>query len=598
MNINSHPCHVGVVTKSLTVSILVTSFFVLSSTAIRGQGASPPTPLGLAPGTPAGSYALSSIDSVNPFNGHVNVTLQLSGASGRGDAGGPVTLAFNSPANWHVRTYYDENGGAYYVVEPPDVNGELFMGEFRVTWNAEGGGAINQCVDQRSIYQLTLTRLTVTEPDGTEHQMRDTLTGGQVLGNAGCYPDGPSRGSVFVSADDSGVTYIADAPIYDGIYVGNEWPTGGVAGGWLLLKDGRRYRVGSANGQSQMRDRNGNQMSWGTSFTDSLNRQITSDWLAPNATQCSALGFGETSSCQFVAYKGFNGTEAGIERKIWIAYLNSSARLPIGVLLPNGLSYRFYYNNYQDLTRIDLPTGGTIEYDYAPGMDGPQPDYSQVVEGAVPGTYLSAPQGAIYRRVTERRVYREGHVLESRQTFSKPEYIYNLQGSGASITFSTGNLGYVERKQFDASNNLLSSEKHYFYGSPYSSLFNGSMSYPGWKEGREYRTEIFDASGNLLKRVNQTWQQRAPVAWYSGPADGEPGNDPRLAETITTLENGVMSKSSFTYDSTVPYNILMDVYEYDYGDGQPGPLIRHTHTDYLKTNPVNGLDYTATNIYL
>ena len=43
------------------------------------------------------------------------------------------------------------------------------------------------------------------------------------------------------------------------------------------------------------------------------------------------------------------------------------------MFLPDGLSYRFYYNQYDDLTRIDLPTGGSIKYEYGPGLDGPKP---------------------------------------------------------------------------------------------------------------------------------------------------------------------------------------------------------------------------------
>src|SRR5262249_45057058 len=46
------------------------------------------------------------------------------------------------------------------------------------------------------------------------------------------------------------------------------------------------------------------------------------------------------------------------------------------------------------------------------------------------------------------------------------------------------------------------------------------------------------------------------------------------------------------------YNNQTDSYEYDYGPGTAGTLIRHTHTDYVITNSVNGIDYTATGVYL
>src|SRR5437588_12471304 len=45
------------------------------------------TPAAIAPGSPAGSYALSGFDTVNLFNGKVNVRLPLLDIGGRGEAG-------------------------------------------------------------------------------------------------------------------------------------------------------------------------------------------------------------------------------------------------------------------------------------------------------------------------------------------------------------------------------------------------------------------------------------------------------------------------------------------------------------------------------
>ena len=59
-----------------------------------------------------------------------------------------------------------------------------------------------------------------------------------------------------------------------------------------------------------------------------------------------------------------------------------------------------------------------------------------------------------------------------------------------------------------------------------------------------------------------------------------------------------MSKQTVTYDDTVPFNNRADVYEYDYGNGAAGALVRRTHTDYLKTNAVNSIDYTTTSIHI
>ena len=49
----------------------------------------------------------------------------------------------------------------------------------------------------------------------------------------------------------------------------------------------------------------------------------------------------------------------------------------------------------------------------------------------------------VYRRVTERRLYKEGHVLVNKQTFSKPEHTQN------------GNAGFVEKKVYDSNGTTL-----------------------------------------------------------------------------------------------------------------------------------------------
>src|SRR5262245_9949154 len=50
------------------------------------------TPLGLTPGAPAGSYALSEFENLNLFNGNLNFSLPLTRVGGRGGAGFPVTM--------------------------------------------------------------------------------------------------------------------------------------------------------------------------------------------------------------------------------------------------------------------------------------------------------------------------------------------------------------------------------------------------------------------------------------------------------------------------------------------------------------------------
>ena len=553
--------------------------FSLTSQPAKAQSTG--TPLAQSPGSPAGSYPLSEIDTVNLFNGRINVRIPVVTARGRGKAGGQITYNWGSPANYHIRTEIDPNNGSQINYVEPGGGGAFSIDGlstgFAQVYGVQGGNEITtHCwMGDYYTYQKTLTRMFFVEPDGTEHEMRDVQTGGQAFSVPACALNGSSRGKVFVSTDGSGATFIADAPVVDYVYAGGDPQLIGPPG-FLLLSDGTRYRV---NDGTVMRDRNGNLLSntfepfpvFQYKIKDSLNRQTVHHL----STACPPPLSG---NCQKLSYKGFNGAT----RDIVLTGTN-----PVRLILPNGLDYKFHINGYGDLTRIDLPTGGWIEYDYGPGIGGPQPDpyaWIQGLQGAIPGTYpLGAGPGIVYRRVTERRVYREGNVLESRQTFSKPEYY-----DGSSMT--PANQGYVEKKQYDGSSNLISTERHFFFGAATNSYQVGGVEYSSWKEGREYHSEIYNQSGTLVRQSNLSWEQRAAVPWWGGSSDAAPQNDPRLSQSSTVLENGQSTTTTYTYDPLVPYNSLTDVHVFDYGGG----LLNRKQTSYVKT--LNGTDYAGINI--
>jgi RHS repeat-associated protein len=67
--------------------------------------------------------------------------------------------------------------------------------------------------------------------------------------------------------------------------------------------------------------------------------------------------------------------------------------------------------------------------------------------------------------------------------------------------------------------------------------------------------------------------------------------NPRITETVNTIEPAtanLLSKQTFAHDR---YNNLTDTYEYDFGSGVVGNLMRQTHTNYVTTN--NGYDYAC-----
>ncbi len=82
---------------TIVIFTFVLSFSVAAQTTSATDGS---TPLGLQPGSPAGSYALSGFDNVNLYNGNLSFQLSLLGVVGRGGAQMPVMLPISG--KWRV----------------------------------------------------------------------------------------------------------------------------------------------------------------------------------------------------------------------------------------------------------------------------------------------------------------------------------------------------------------------------------------------------------------------------------------------------------------------------------------------------------------
>jgi RHS repeat-associated protein len=563
---------------------------VLLAAAVAAQGTTDgATPSGLTPGSPAGSYALSDFDTVNLYNGSLNFRLPLLNVGGRGGAGYPIKLHVEK--KWSVYKHFEPGAGTFYYADAG-------------WWSEEGSGwRIFSAgkVDIRSAWREqprgypveTLTRVTFTAPEGTEYELRDQMTNGQPISPP--QPGGFNRGRVFVTTDGTAATFYCDWDIRDDPYFGQ----GGYddrPDGYLMLKDGTRYRVEDGK-IAWMRDRNGNMVSFGydpsrrvTSVSDSLGRQVTITY--------PEYGGAYTE----IGFKGFGGAQRTI--RIGQATLGSAGTLRSGfspmtvaqlfpelhggggsttvvtyVELPDGRRYDLQYNPYGELARVVLPTGGAIEYDHAAGLTG----------GAASGVFQIGNDKYIYRRVIERRVYPDGgsgSAYASKMTYSRPET-------------NTTNDGHVIEEQCTPSGSLgvcgtgtarLGHSRHYYHGSPRASFGQNPVQYGAYKDGREYKTEVYETdAATLLRRVEQTFAQRAPVGWWGGDPDLAPPNDVRTTETVTTVADAnLVSKQTFAYDR---YNNTTDVYDYDYGTGAPGGLLRRTHTDYVTTNTVGGVTY-------
>lgn len=94
---------------------------------------------------------------------------------------------------------------------------------------------------------------------------------------------------------------------------------------------------------------------------------------------------------------------------------------------------------------------------------------------------------------------------------------------------------------------------------------------------------IVAVPARTLRQDAQSWAER-PCAtgencWWTGSNPPTPimDHDPQLTAVTTTLENGLVSRVSYTYDA---YNNVTAKGESDWGSGNPGSTLRQTQTTY------------------
>lgn len=615
--------------------LLLLSLAVLSPSSARGQSS---TSTARTPGVPAGSYHLGDADAVNLFNGNLNYHLPLLNVGGRGEAHAELGVVIEG--QWDLRTKDIGNGNEQHVYSFNQPNPLAFVGRVDYGVTLYNIGTCGNLGSAGSSFDMYRGAMTYVEPDGTQHALRDRVIHGRE--QSVCAGNGFGIGNVFESTDDSFITFVTDANMHLACSLA-ETPCADHVTGYLFLLDGSKSRV--VDSQIQWtQDRNGNKIDYAyepggakrlTTITDSLGRQVHIEY---DVSRPSPVGL-----CTKIAYKGFNNQDREIlvsaddnlsnnllrttqpgdpSAPVNIIYDDPNDNVSIqtggatpgyvrAVWLPNGRSYQFKYNVLSQLARIELPTGGAIEYDYA--------DTSRLPFEAPPNT---GGNPGITNAVSVKRVYNVNNMLVSKTVFSTPtSYTAGVMPASRS--------GVVrDAEALDPAGNRLSKSRHYFYGVP-----NGEYGLIApWWHGKEFRSEAFAADGNTILRVSETdWRQRAP-SWCASvypcntnPTEQSPTNNPFIVETKTTLAdvNLVSKVSSVSPSSDInnpnswavdAYNNRTDVWEYGFGTGQPGALLRHTHTIHINNvtslgsiylfsrpdttsvygfNPVTGQEYLA-----
>jgi RHS repeat-associated protein len=556
-------------------------FALLAGLPSFGQSATDgTTPPSIAPGSPAGSYALSGFDTVNLYSGKPNFLVPLHSVGGRGEAS--YSIAYPIQRNWTISVLPNEDGSYSYVPASAAQPHNGFIGDNPVAYfsvgymafrsapdsaisnsvNCTGGRLAGSTIVDPDGRSAILTRITWTSSDGTETEFVDQGTGGKEQtqpygcnGDANGNGNAQSRGTVFVSTDGSAATFVSISTIYDCMYYAG--CSGGV-NGWLFFPNGLRYTINNGD-VSEIRDRNGNEVTFcepgwsgcsGFSATDPLGRTTNITYATfPNGT---------TAASDTIAFTGFAGTPRSIsvnygQLQSYLApgqnvqtygclfpeLTNGSTQTPFNpyvtssIGLPDGRSYSFLYNSYGEVAQVTLPTGGAIQYQYG-GADGAS-DPSHISPGtcsANPSLQYSGVTGqyTIQRRLLVRKVLPSGASgpVEQWTTYSA-----NFGSSSQSNTA-------VTVKHLDPSdptgNTVISQETHLFYLNPVNSVLDVSnpAHYSPWQEGKEYESDYYDGSGqNRLRSIVSTWTQRAcgaypndAACWFesSFPANSAPPN--------------------------------------------------------------------------
>jgi RHS repeat-associated protein len=483
-----------------------------------------------------------------------------------------------------------------YVVQHPKIGYNPGLLLYRTSYQ---GGRLSDD-PAKTVLGWSLTRLSFTTSNGTQYELRDLKTGGAAHDAKTNGNQVYSRGRVFVTADGSSATFVSDSDVTERFFFDPDNLRPDRPSGFLMLADGTRYRIDSGN-VTWVRDRNGNL----TGFSyDASNRVMSARDSAGHIFNVAYKGTtnpstGATYDHDEISFKGTGGQPRTV--KVWRGLLSNALAggttktihqlfpawelddtgdevvnpddVASAVELPDGRRYDLRYNAYGELARVVMPTGGKIEYDY-----------------------LSIGSPAfVQRRVSERRLYPNSSdaAPELRQGFT-----YSIN-DGSLVHQDVQTVDVEQRAGVDG--RLLSFEKHYFHGD-ISTLHKGL--YTSWREGKEFKTETFDTDGTnptgLLRRVESTLQPRQYAGFFpSAYRDGGPASDPRVVETVTTLENGLVSRQS-AIDPQSPdpqnpnvgfdrFNNPTDSWEYDYHlPGEPESLLRHMRTVYVSDSSYTG----------
>ena len=513
-------------------------------------------------------------ETVNPANGAVSLRIQLPTVKGRGISL-PFSIAYDSNTALHViGGDYPRFGTATWG----DNAGYLAQGGWsyslpRVTsdgWDVTAGNYPNYYTCGTS------SNYVFFDPNGGQHSLG---IGTQVSANGPC----PDAGKVSLGGGDAQVV----AKLTNNLQVSTA--------------DGTVFYGGSQS--NTIEDRNGNILK--VQVNGSGGNFVVTD--TAGRTAISSSGFGPTGTTNTVSVAGMNyqitwkqSTKNFPTQSQWagpsgfpnqydncspIASGSGSQTVASSITLPNGKQYKFYYgtdnsdptynNPYGLLSEIDYPDGGWVKYTWKLSDTlNELADYPGVIPWSGPDC-SSDPQVVCYRPVQDGCAYLyKTPVVATRQVgfggSSTPSLTQTFTTYSTTWT-GVGTLPTVwTQKSTDltTTDNVLNQSFRTAYtyqsaGVANNNVFANTTNSP--QIPVEKTIQYYDSNSSLLRTVNKTW-----------------ANLYDLASEQTILDNGLSSKTVYSYTSTFPAQ-LKEKDEYDFGATTPSRKTVNTYQAFSGT---------------
>lgn len=325
------------------------------------------------------------------------------------------------------------------------------------------------------------------------------------------------------------------------------------SGGTITSPAGTLFNVpiNSTSGTATVTDSNGNQISVNGSgqFFDTLSTSTAALTVSGTAPTPTSMTYTSPSGnvSYTINYKSYT-VQTDFQCSGISEYGPLQQYLVDNISLPDGSYYRFLYeqtpgqSNQNVVTgrpaQVTLPTGGTISYAYPGANDG-----IECSDGSTASLNRTLNPGGEWQYA---RTNISGWQWKTQITTPSDPANQNSASDAVTLQFQAYGSNFYETQR---------------------QVYQGS------------------SSGTLLQTT---------LTCYNGNSVGTPANCPTTAVTPpfarTTVfryvpnSSGVQAETDTDYNS---YGLVTDVYDYDFGSGHVGSLLRHTITSYA--NVGNGI---------